>query len=176
MSSHVPTLHMFCGKIAAGKSTLANRLAQAPATVLIREDHWTSCLFKDEMRSVDDYTRYSRRLRAAMGPHVVDILKAGLSVVLDFQANTVATRQWMRGIFESAGAAHRLHVLDVPDEICRVRLHQRNAAGTHEFAATDAEFDIITSYFVPPSETEGFETVVYRQGQERATAHGSALP
>ena len=164
MSSHVPTLHMFCGKIAAGKSTLAARLAEAPATVLIREDHWTSCLFKDEMRTVDDYTRCSRRLRAAMSPHVAAILKAGLSVVLDFQANTVATRQWMRGIFESAGAAHRLHVLDVPDEICRARLHQRNAAGTHEFAATDAEFDIITSYFVPPSEAEGFATIVYRHG------------
>jgi deoxyadenosine/deoxycytidine kinase len=29
----MPTLRMVCGKIAAGKSTLANRLADAPATV-----------------------------------------------------------------------------------------------------------------------------------------------
>jgi predicted kinase len=84
---------MLCGKIAAGKSTLADRLAEAPATVLIREDHWNACLFKDKMRTVEDYVRCSRRLRAAMGPHVVALLKAGLSVVLDFQANTVATRQ-----------------------------------------------------------------------------------
>jgi hypothetical protein len=67
----------------------------------------------------------------------------------------------MRGIFENAGAAHRLHYLDVPDEICKARLRQRNADGTHEFAASDAQFDEITSYFVPPSEHEGFEVVVY---------------
>lgn len=153
---------MLCGKIAAGKSTLASRLADAPATVLIREDDWMACLFKDEMRSVDDYIRYSRRLRAAMGDHVVALLKAGLSVVLDFPANTVANRRWMRGLFEAAGAAHLLHVLDVPDDVCRARLRRRNAEGTHEFAATDAEFDAITAYFVPPGEAEGFETVVYR--------------
>ena len=31
----------------------------------------------------------------------------------------------------SAGAAHRLHFLDVPDDVCKARLRQRNAAGTH---------------------------------------------
>jgi predicted kinase len=162
MPMSFPTLHMICGKIAAGKSTLAARLAAAPATVLICEDHWTSCLFKDEMHTVDDYVRCSRRLRAAMGPHVTALLEAGFSVVLDFPANTVASRQWMRGIFEAARADHRLHVLDVPDDVCRARLHRRNAEGTHAFAASDAEFDVITSYFVPPSAAEGFMTVVHR--------------
>ncbi len=37
-----PTLHMLCGKIAAGKSTLAASLASAPRTVLIA-DVPTSC-------------------------------------------------------------------------------------------------------------------------------------
>jgi predicted kinase len=163
MSSQKPTLHMVCGKIAAGKSTLTSRLAEAPATVLISEDYWLSRLYKDELQSVADYGRYARRLRDAMGGHVAALLAAGLSVVLDFPANTVASRQWMRGIFENAGAAHRLHVLDVPDEVCRARLRRRNAEGTHEYAASDAEFDVITSYFTPPSEQEGFETIVYRE-------------
>jgi predicted kinase len=85
-----------------------------------------------------------------------------MSVVLDFPANTLANRAWMRSIFEAAGAAHRLHYLDVPDEICRARLHARNAGGEHEFAATDEQFDLITSYFVPPTAAEGFEIVVHR--------------
>jgi hypothetical protein len=41
-------------------------------------------------------------------------------------------------------------------------LRQRNAAGTHEFTVSDAEFDEITGYLVPPSADEGFETTVYR--------------
>jgi predicted kinase len=154
-------LHMLCGKIAAGKSTLARQLASQPLTVLIREDDWTSRLYKDELRTLEDYIRYSRRLREAMGGHVEALLKAGVSVVLDFPANTVASRQWMRDIFEHAGVAHRLHYLDVPDDVCRARLRQRNADGTHEFVVSDAEFDQFTSYFVPPSKEERFEVIVY---------------
>jgi hypothetical protein len=81
---------------------------------------------------------------------------AHLSVVLDFPANTPASRQWMRSLFERAGADHRLHFLDVPDEVCKARLRARNAAGTHAFNASDAEFDLFTRYFVPPSADEGF--------------------
>ncbi len=157
-----PTLHMICGKAAAGKSTLAARLAEAAGTILISEDAWTSRLFKQEMHTVADYARYSRRLRDAMGPHVTALLKAGLSVVLDFPANTPVNRQWMRGVFEAAGAAHRLHFLDVADDVCKQRLRRRNASGTHEFTVSDAEFDEITSYFVAPTAAEGFETTVYR--------------
>jgi predicted kinase len=159
----MPTLHMVCGKIAAGKSTLTNRLADAPATVLLSEDHWLSRLYKDELQSVADYVRCSSRLRDAMGGHVETLLKAGLSVVLDFPANTPANRRWMRSLFENAGADHRLHFLDVPDEVCKARLQQRNAGGTHDFVVNDAEFEAITRFFVPPSEQEDFETTVYRE-------------
>jgi predicted kinase len=68
----------------------------------------------------------------------------------------------MKGIAAEASVAHRLHWLDVPDEVCRARLRARNAAGEHEFAASDAQFDQITSYFVPPTEAEGLEIVVHR--------------
>jgi predicted kinase len=162
VAAETPTLHMICGKIAAGKSTLARRLADAPATILISEDVWLATLYCDEQRTVAEYARNARRLREVMGGHIEDLLRAGLSVVLDFPANTVANRQWMRGLFEKAGAAHRLHVIDVPDAVCKARLLQRNAAGTHEFTVSDAEFDEITGYLVPPSADEGFETIVYR--------------
>src|SRR6266516_2744423 len=109
------TLFLFCGKAAAGKSTLARRLATRPTTLLISEDHWTSNLFADELRTIDDYGRLSARLRAAMAPHVVAILRLGISVVLDFQANTGRVRSWMRSLIDEAGVAHELHFLDVPD-------------------------------------------------------------
>ena len=74
----MPTLYLLCGKAAAGKSTLALRLAARPATLLISEDHWTSHLYADDLKTMDDYGRYSARLRAAMGPHIIDILRPGL--------------------------------------------------------------------------------------------------
>jgi predicted kinase len=153
------TLHMLCGKMAAGKSTLTAELSRMPSTVVISEDFWLRRLFGPEMKDVADYVRYSRRLREAVAPHVQELLRIGVSVVLDFPANTLATRAWMRTLFDVAEADHCLHFLDVPDEVCKARLRARNAAGTHDFAASDAEFDLITSYFVPPSEAEGFKVV-----------------
>jgi predicted kinase len=153
------TLHMLCGKIAAGKSTLIAELSRAPSTIVISEDFWLSRLFGPELKDVTDYVRCSRRLREAVGPHIQDLLRIGVSVVLDFPANTPSTRAWMRTVFEEAGADHCLHFLDVPDEVCKARLRARNVAGTHDFAASDAEFDLITSYFVPPSDAEGFKVI-----------------
>jgi predicted kinase len=153
-------LHLACGKIAAGKSTLCARLATAPATVLISEDEWNKRLFGDEMGDVADYVRVAAKLRSAMGPHVTRLLGAGLDVVLDFAGNTRATRAFWKAAAEAAGARLVLHWLDVPDEVCRERLHRRNAEGVHDFAGvTDEQFDLITSRFEPPAPDEGFELV-----------------
>ncbi len=161
MSKQDATLHMLCGKIAAGKSTLSARLSTAPNTVALSEDDWLPRLDPGQIVDVADYVRHAARLREAIAPHVEALLKTGLSVVLDFPANTVANRAWMRRVVERSGARHVLHVLDVPDEVCRARLHARNAAGHHAYAASDAEFDAITAYFAPPTEDEGFNVVVH---------------
>ena len=57
---------------------------------------------------------------------------------------------------------HRLHYLELDDATCRARLHARNAQGEHDFAATDAEFDLITRHFCVPSEEEGLVIEVHR--------------
>jgi predicted kinase len=154
------TLHLACGKIAAGKSTLCARLAAVPGTILISEDEWTKRLFGEEMRDVADYVRVSARLRGAMGPHVARLLEAGLDVVLDFPGNTQVTRAFWKAAVDAAGARLVIHWLDLPDEVCRERLHRRNAEGAHDFAGvTDEQFDLITSRFEPPDEAEGLQVV-----------------
>jgi len=152
---HHPTLHLVCGKIAAGKSTLTSTLAKAPHTVLISEDRLLATLYPGEILSLADYVRCTTQLRAAMEGLIVAILAAGSSVVLDFPANTLATRKWMKTIVAKTSAAHCLHYLDVSDEECKRRLRERNAENAHEFQTSDAEFDQITRYFVPPTEEEG---------------------
>lgn len=155
-------LYLLCGKIAAGKSTLARQLATRPNTLLISEDHWTSTLFGEDLKTIDDYSRLSERLRSAMGPHVITILKLGVSVVLDFPANVVSYRAWMRSLFTEAKVAHELHYLDTPDNVCRQRLIVRNAGGNHPFQVSETDYDLFSSYFEPPQPSEGFNTVVHR--------------
>jgi predicted kinase len=153
------TLHMLCGKIAAGKSTLSAKLAQAEKTLVISEDRWIEQLYRPELKTLADYFERCERLRATLAPHVVGLLRAGVSVVLDFHANTLRSRRWMRALFEEAGASHQLHFLDVPDEVCRARMHARKAAGGD--GVSDAEFDHVTSFFVPPEPGEAFSIVRY---------------
>ena len=154
------TLHLVCGKIGAGKSTLCARLAAEPATLLISEDHWMAHLYPGELNDLADYVRLSARLRAAMTSHIVAVVKTGLSVVLDFPANTPGQRTWMRELIDASGAAHVLHLLDVPDEVCKARLRARNASGEHPFETSDEQFDLFTSHFAPPTPDEGFNVVV----------------
>lgn len=155
-----PVLSVFCGKIASGKSTLSAEMAKARGTVLISEDAWLKTLYgPDELNTGAAYLRYSTRLQAAMAPHVTDLLKTGLSVVLDFPANTPAQRQWMRAAAEAAGVRATLYVLDVPDAVCLERLRARNAGGTHAFTVSEAQFHQFAAHFQPPADAEGFEIV-----------------
>jgi hypothetical protein len=124
-------------------------------------DHWMSTLFPVENRTIEDFARLSARLRDAMGPHVVDILRQSLCVVLDFPANTVKWRSWMRSLIDEANVAHELHFLDVSDTTCKARLRQRNRGGDHPYQVDEPTYDLFMNYFVPPTPEEGFNVIVH---------------
>jgi predicted kinase len=152
-----PTLHFFCGKAGAGKTTLALQLAQHNNAMLISEDIWLMRLFGDQMKVFDDYIRFSKRLKTVVGPLVVDLLNTGHSVVLDFQANTTVGRAWFRSVFEQAGAAHVLHFVRASDETCLAGIAKRNTErpeGSHHL--TKEDFIYVSSFFQAPEEGEGF--------------------
>ena len=156
------TLHFFCGKAGAGKTTVDSRLAQDHSAILISEDIWLMRLFGDQMKCFDDYIRFSRRLKTVVGPLAVDLLSTGHSVVLDFQANTKAGRSWFRSVFEQARSAHVLHLVSASDEACLARIATRNVErpeGSHHLTVED--FIHVSSFFQSPDETEGFNVSLH---------------
>jgi predicted kinase len=157
-------LIFLCGKMAAGKSTLARDLAQRENAVLLVQDEFLDRLFPGEITDIPGFVQYSSRLRTAIGPHICDLLSKGISVVLDFPGNTKAQRAWFRELFERANAAHELHFVDASDVLCKRQLKARNQdlpAGTPW--TTEAEFEAITVYFQPPSEDEGFNVILHER-------------
>jgi len=155
------TLYSVGGKIAAGKTTLARKLAAEHGAALICDDEWL-VLLEADIRSLEDHAVHVRRLRAAIGPHVVRLLQLGLSVVLDVPANTVKMREWHRSLAEAAKAPHELHWIDAPDELCRTRLRARNEmkpVGLYFGHVPEAIFDPVNRWVTPPSPAEGFNVV-----------------
>ena len=155
------TLHLVIGKIASGKSTLVSRLSQQEKTVAIGEDSWLSKLHGEEIESIADYVRLSTNLRTVLSPHIVSLLENGVSVVLDFQANTYEARAWMKELALQAGFESQFHFLDVPDKVCKERLKLRNEQGEHAFSASEEVYDRITSYFQTPDEKENLNIIHY---------------
>ncbi|GAB4515481.1 MAG: ATP-binding protein [Roseibium sp.] len=158
------TLHLLCGNVASGKSTLAERLASQQGTVLLQEDALLFGLYVEEMATLKDFMRCSQRLRRTMSPHIVALLRSGMSVVLDFHANTRQSRRWMRTLIDEAGCRHQLHYFDTPVEVCRARLRLRNASRTHEFTVSEEDFDRIAAHFEVPGKDEDFNLKVHSVG------------
>lgn len=154
------TLYFFCGKMAAGKSTLARALADRHGAVLLVQDEWLVHLFPDEIVDVRAYVKYSTRLCAGLTDHVCALLARGISVVLDFPGNTPKQRTWFRLLFERADAPHELHFIDAPDALCKAQMRERSRHLPDGSAwTTEAEFDAITTFFQPPTADEGFNVV-----------------
>ena len=153
-------LMFMCGKMAAGKSTLARDLADRENAVLLVQDELLDRLYPDEITDIPGFVKYSSRLKNALEPHVCALLGKGISVVLDFPGNTKTQRAWFRGMFERANVEHELHFIDASDALCKLQLKDRSRhqpPGTPW--TTDAEFEAITAYFQPPSGDEGFNVV-----------------
>jgi len=153
-------LFFLCGKMAAGKSTLAKELATRNNALLFVQDEWLDTLYPNAVVNVATYLEYSGRINRMLAPHLVDLLTRGVSVVVDFPGNTRNQRAWFREIIDKAGAGHELHFLDTPDATCKAQLKARSAhlpPGTKW--TTEEDFDLISSHFRAPADDEGFNVI-----------------
>lgn len=155
-------VHFVCGKIASGKSTLAQQLARKLNARLISEDVYLAQRYSGQIQSIQDYASLTERLKQELEPELLELLRQGHKLVLDFPANTPKARAWLKALANKAQVKHQLHVLQVPDAICQARLAKRNAQGEHPFQASAEDFALFSQYFSVPSFEEGFNTVFYK--------------
>ena len=162
--SQAATLYFFCGKMASGKSTLARTLAVKHSAILLIEDALLEKLYAQEIADIADYIEYSSRLKDAIFGHVKALLSHGVSVVMDFPANTREQREWFKRLLEKTPAYHELHFVDASDALCKQQLGKRSKNKPEGTAFTSAaEFDAITRYFQPPSANEEFNLVIHHR-------------
>jgi predicted kinase len=159
----VATLHFCAGKAGAGKTTLARKIARETPAVLICEDEWVSRI-ADPVTNLREYIGAATKLRGVLAPHIMNLLRLGVSVVFDFGGNTVRDRNWVRTIFEEANADHVLHYIRADDQTCRARVQVRNQTkpdGIFFGTVTEAQVEEVNRYFTAPTAEEHFNIIVY---------------
>ena len=94
-------------------------------------------------------------LRPLVKSHVQQILLTGINVVLDFPANTLMQRAWLKKIALEINTNHQLIYLDIDDQTCINQIAKRRSEQP-ERATFDTEemFHHVTKYFEAPTESE----------------------
>ena len=157
----VGTLILFSGKMGAGKSTKSKQVSQERNAVLISEDEWLSKLYPNQIISFDDYLNYSSLLKPLVKSHVLNILKTGTTVVMDFPANTVNQRKWFKELITEANAPNELIYLNVSNDICLRQIEKRRLEQPERaIYDTESMFIEVSKYFQEPEQSEGFNLQV----------------
>jgi predicted kinase len=115
-------LILTCGLPGAGKTTLARQLAADRSAVCLTKDEWLTALGSSPW---DTPTR--EKVELELWHLAQEILRLGLSVVLDFGLWARIERDEMRSVARGLGVGVELHYLEVPtDELWR-RIQTRNS-------------------------------------------------
>jgi len=153
-------LILFCGKMGAGKTTLSKSISAELNSVLISEDEWLSSHYSEQINSFEDYLSYSRKIKPFLKKHIQSILNAGITVILDFPANTTKQREWLFSLSNEVGSEHELIYLNTTDEICLSQISNRRKEQPERAQFDTPEvFREVTSHFQAPSESEGLNVV-----------------
>ncbi len=143
-------LILTCGLPGSGKTTLAVRLAAERGAVRLTKDEWQRALGSSPWdRDVGE------RLERELWRHAQDLLRLGVSVILDFGLWARAERDELRVAARELGVGVELHYLDVPlDELWR-RVDARNSAPPWESEPISrAHLDEWYVGFQPPDAAE----------------------
>ncbi|MEM5018231.1 ATP-binding protein [Metabacillus indicus] len=161
------TIYFFCGKMGAGKSTESKRLATDKRGVLLSEDEWLSSLYPNQIKTFEDYKRFSLQLKPLVKQHVQNILYVGTDVVMDFPANTQKLRKWFLDMAEEVHADHQLIYLNLSDEQCLRQIAQRRKEQPERAVFdTEAVFQHVTNFFEAPDASEGLHVIEFSGGSK----------
>lgn len=159
-------IHLICGPIGAGKTTIAHQIAKQHNAIRFSEDEWLSCLFIPDApeglleEPVDVVATWAsekyQRCRAQIWPLCKQLLQQGVSVVLDGAAANKEQRDKIREKAIKSGVGFKLYYVTSDKETRKNRVFERNRTGGKTFSieVTPAMFDLMECFFETPINEE----------------------
>ena len=130
------TLTFFCGKMGAGKTTKSKTVSLEKNAVLLSEDDWLEAHYPNQIKSFEDFIKFSTLIKPFVKSHVQQILNTGTNVVMDFHIKKKKQREWFKQLFNEVECNHELIFLDLSDKQCLSQIAKRRKEQPHR-----AQFD-----------------------------------
>ena len=147
-----PTLHLTVGLPGVGKTTLARELERAGGALRLTPDEWMVPLFGLRWADVAGKRDVLEGRLVWVGHQV---LRAGVSVILDLGCWSPDERYALRAIADLAGAHFQLHYLTLPEDERTKRATARwREAPEETFEMTPQDHDRFHQHFTPPTAHE----------------------
>lgn len=152
-------LILVCGSTGAGKTTYSISLAKEIRAVRFSIDPWMQTLYGKDMKSLDFSWMMERVYRCYEQIWDVSqqILNLNGTVILDLGFTTKVQREHFTTKAQTLNIDCELHFLDVPVEVRKQRVKERNINKDPElfaFEVTDMMFNFIEPKFETPCDVE----------------------
>lgn len=115
---------LICGKICCGKSTYAERLRIENKAVLLSVDEIMLAVFG--LYAGDRHDEYTEKLQKYLFEKSVEIVEAGINVILDWGFWSKSKRSAARAFYRVRNLECEFHYIDISDEIWKERIARRN--------------------------------------------------
>ena len=121
---NVAKVYLMCGKICSGKSTHAAELRRLHHAVVLSVDEITLALFGQDVGEKHD--EYVARAERYLYEKSIEILREGISVVLDWGFWTKEERDYAKSYYGSNGIDWEFHYIDISQREWQHRIEKRN--------------------------------------------------